>query len=59
MKFSPRAWAAQLDDKCRIADMKAQRYQDNLLSSFGVRRENIEAFLWPSLIATALWTCRH
>jgi hypothetical protein len=56
MKISPRAWAAYLDDECRIADMKVQRYRDNLLSRFGVKRENIEAFLWPSLIAIALWT---
>ena len=37
-------------------DLKWQRFDGNVLSPWGVRRENIEAFLWPSLIAAALWT---
>src|SRR6266702_5210305 len=56
MQFAPRTWAAWLDDRCRISDMKVQRFEENLLQRFGVKRQNIEAFLWPSLIATALWT---
>ena len=56
MRFSLRRWAASLDDRCRTADMRLQRYHDNVLSRFGVKRENLEGFLWPSLIATALWT---
>src|SRR6266702_1243938 len=56
MQFAPRTWAAWLDDRCCISDMKVQRFEENLLQRFGVKRQNIEAFLWPSLIATALWT---
>src|SRR5450432_3099854 len=56
MQFAPHTWAAWLDDRCRISDMKVQRLDENLLRWFGVKRQNIEAFLLPSLIATALWT---
>ncbi len=56
MQSAPRKWAAWLDDRCRISDMKVQRFDDGLLSRFGVKRQNIEGFLWPSIIATALWT---
>ena len=56
MQFAPHTWAAWLDDRCRISDMKVQRFDENLLRRFGVKRQNIEAFLLPSLIATALWT---
>ena len=56
MTFSLRTLAGWLDDRCRIFDMKVQRFHDNLLSPLGVKRENIEAFIWPSVIAAALWT---
>jgi hypothetical protein len=56
MPFSFRRLAVHIDDLCRTLDMRSQRYQNNLLSRFGVQRENLEGLLWPSLIATALWT---
>jgi hypothetical protein len=56
MKMDLNAWAELLDDWCRRSDLKWQRFDKNVLRSLGVRRENIEAFLWPSLIAAAQWT---
>jgi hypothetical protein len=46
----------RIDDTCRIQDMIWERMQGGPLEKLGVERENIEAFLWPSLIATAFWT---
>ena len=56
MKIDLNAFAEWLDDRCRYGDLKWQRFDCNVLSFMGVRRENIEAFLWPSLIAAAMWT---
>jgi hypothetical protein len=56
MKIDLNAWAEWLDDRCRRGDLKWQRFDGNVLRALGVKRENIEAFLWPSLIAAALWT---
>jgi hypothetical protein len=56
MKIKLAAFAEWLDDRCRFGDLRWQRFDGNVLSFMGVRRENIEAFLWPSLIAAAMWT---
>jgi hypothetical protein len=56
MKINLDACAQWLDDWCRFGDLKWQRFDGNVLSFMGVSRENIEAFLWPSLIAAAMWT---
>jgi hypothetical protein len=56
MKVNLNTWAEWIDDRCRRSDLKWQRFDDNVLSFAGVKRENIEAFLWPSLIAAAMWT---
>jgi hypothetical protein len=56
MKIDLNAFAGWLDDRCRFGDLKWQRFEGNVLSFMGVQRENVEAFLWPSLIAAAIWT---
>ena len=56
MKYSFRDLAAHLDDWCRIVDLNWERLDSSPISRFGVRRENVEAFVLPSLIAAAFWT---
>lgn len=43
-----RRWADWLDDWMRFADIRWQR--------MGVDGHNADAFVWPSLVAAALWT---
>ncbi len=43
-----RRWANWLDDWMRFADIRWQR--------MGVDGHNADAFVWPSLVAAALWT---
>jgi predicted acylesterase/phospholipase RssA len=54
--FSFRDIAAWLDDRSRLADLVLERIETNPAPWFAGRRENFEAFLWPSLIAAAFWT---
>jgi hypothetical protein len=56
LKLSFRDLAADLDDWCRLVDLKWERLESSPMSRFGVRGENIEAFILPSLIAAAFWT---
>ena len=51
-----RRWATWLDNHLRYADVKWWRFEGGPLTRIGVRRQNFEAFLWPSVLATALWT---
>src|ERR1700761_7643528 len=56
MRFNLSSCAIWLDSRCRYADLHWQRMDGNILSWLGIKRQNIEAFLWPSLLAAALWT---
>ena len=49
-------FAKRIDDWCRVNDLNWERMDGGPLQRFQVKRENIEAFLWPSLIAAAFWT---
>lgn len=49
-------WAAWLDSRLRYFDVEWWRLEAGPLSRLGIRRQNFEAFLWPSLLAAALWT---
>ena len=44
-----------IDDCCRIKGMNWERMEGGPLDKW-FKRENLEAFLWPSLIAAAFWT---
>ncbi len=44
-----------IDSWCRILDMTWERMEGGPLEKW-FKRENFEAFLWPSLIAAAFWT---
>ena len=56
MIFDFRKAAAWLDDHCRLLDLHWERLQVSPLGFLGVERENVEAFVWPALIAAAFWT---
>jgi hypothetical protein len=56
MSVDFKEYAERIDDWCRIMDLTWERMEGGPLGRFRVKRENFEAFLWPSLIAAAFWT---
>src|SRR5215472_8879094 len=56
MNVDLRNFAKRIDDWCRVNDLTWERMEGGPLQKLRIKRENIEAFLWPSLIAAAFWT---
>ena len=49
-------FAKKLDDRLRFWDLDWWRLSTGPLARLGVRRQNFEAFLWPCILAPALWS---